>query len=459
MTELKENFERYLEDESSIKGQAEKVIIPENEHEISEILKNSQKEKIPVTVSGGRTGVTGGAVPERGIVVSSEKLKKIEFDEKRQILKVQGGVFLSEIEDFLKNTPFFYPPDPTEKLASFGGTVATDASGARGFFYGRTRNYIKKLKVILPDGEIFECRRGEFAEKDGFLEVVGKKVPCANFKMPDVKNSAGYYSKKGMDAVDLFVGSEGTLGFVFEAEVGVSRRENFMGILVFFDDVQFWEVLQFLKKEKGKVVSIEFFDENSLRLLKEDFPQIPPSKCAIFFEVKGKDFEFVEEIEKFKNIREIFVAEKKREKELVKNLRHRLPEKINEFVRLNGFTKVASDFAVGEEDIQKMFKLHMEAGNEKVPFVLFGHIGENHLHLNFLPEKKEDFGKSKIFIKNLAQKVIKMGGTITAEHGVGRTKKELFYMMFSKETIEKMLLTKKSLDKNLILNRGVMFQE
>ena len=101
----------------------------------------------------------------------------------------------------------------------------------------------------------------------------------------------------------------------------------------------------------------------------------------------------------------------------------------------------------------------MEAGNEKVPFVLFGHIGENHLHLNFLPEKKEDFGKSKIFIKNLAQKVIKMGGTITAEHGVGRTKKELFYMMFSKETIEKMLLTKKSLDKNLILNRGVMFQE
>ncbi|MCD6423798.1 MAG: FAD-binding oxidoreductase [Elusimicrobia bacterium] len=459
MIELKENFERYLEDESSVKGQAEKVIIPENENEISEIFKFSQKEKIPVTISGGRTGVTGGAVPERGIVISSEKLKKIEFDEKQQILKVQAGVFLSEIEDFLKKTPFFYPPDPTEKLASFGGTVATDASGARGFFYRRTRNYIKKLKVILPDGEIFECKRGEFIEKDGFLKIMGKKVPCANFKMPDVKNSAGYYSKKGMDAVDLFVGSEGTLGFIFEAEVKLIPQENFTGILVFFTDYHFWDVLNFLKNKKQKIVSIEFFDENSLKLLKEDFPQIPSSKSAIFFEIKGEDFEFVEKIEKFKNIKEIFVAEKKREKEFVKNLRHRLPEKINEIVRLKGFTKVASDFAVKDENFKEMFKLHTKAKDEKIPFVLFGHIGESHLHLNFLPEKKEDFEKSKVFIKKLAQRIIKMSGTITAEHGVGRTKKELFYMMFSEKEIEKMLLTKKSLDRQMLLNRGVMFQE
>ena len=205
----KEQLEPYLSDASQFHGQAEGAVLPENEKEIAEFLKEASAQKIPVTVSGGKTGLTGAAVPQGGWVLSLEKLSRVlEIKEnppgQASWARFEPGIPLRILEETLQEKPVFYPPDPTGKKAFLGGTLATNASGPNSFKYGTTRRYVRKIRVALANGEILSLRRGEFAaSREGVLEIpLSKeklKISVPRYRLPQVKHAGGYFAEPGME--------------------------------------------------------------------------------------------------------------------------------------------------------------------------------------------------------------------------------------------------------------------
>ncbi|HSK74040.1 MAG TPA: FAD-binding oxidoreductase, partial [Pyrinomonadaceae bacterium] len=243
-TQLDE-LQNYLTDASNLQGgHAEKLFIPENAEEISDILKEAAERKIPVTISGARTGTVGGAIPFGGYVISLEKLNKIKTINKENLTAiVESGVLLIDFQKAVEAENLFYPPDPTEWSCQIGGTVATNASGARSFKYGATRNFVQRLKIILPDADLLELKRGQVFAENGLVELEtesGRKIRAKipTYRQPNVrKNTSGYFSGEQFDAIDLFIGSEGTLGIITEAELKLlPKPESFFSGIVFFEN-------------------------------------------------------------------------------------------------------------------------------------------------------------------------------------------------------------------------------
>src|SRR5579863_7940748 len=200
-------MDSYLIDASGFKGRCERVLVPTCEAELLEILAEASASQVPVTISGAGTGVTGGRVAQSGWVISMEKFQRVEIHQGHAT--VGAGVSLETLQTAAARSNQFYAPDPTETTASIGGNIATDASGSRSFRYGSTRKHILGLRVALMDGRVFDVKRGDKVDFD----VPG--IPHPN----TTKNTAGYLLRPGMDWIDLFAGSEGTLGIVIEAEL------------------------------------------------------------------------------------------------------------------------------------------------------------------------------------------------------------------------------------------------
>src|SRR6476661_1909006 len=158
-----DELQNYLTDASNMPGgHADKLFIPETSEEIAEILKDANAQGTQVTVSGARTGTVGGAIPFGGFVISLEKFNKIKEINKEELFAVvESGVILNDFQKAVEAEDLFYPPDPTEWSCQIGGTVATNASGARSFKYGATREFVEELRVVLADGDTVEIRRGE----------------------------------------------------------------------------------------------------------------------------------------------------------------------------------------------------------------------------------------------------------------------------------------------------------
>src|SRR3982750_4257530 len=200
----------YLEDASGLKGgHAERVFVPESDSEISTILRDASASATPVTIAGAGTGVTGARVPFGGWVISLEKFTRLEIQPGSAI--VGAGVLLRDLHAAAARSGQFYPPDPTETGSSLGGNIACNASGSRSFRFGPTGRWVKPLRVILADGRILDLRRGEPIDFDPGV------IP-----LPRVtKNTAGYLLRPGMDFIDLFTGSEGTLRRVPRPQPGL----------------------------------------------------------------------------------------------------------------------------------------------------------------------------------------------------------------------------------------------
>lgn len=281
----------YFEDSSNLKGgYADEVIFPETPEELPEILKKANNDRTPVTISGGGTGTTGSRIPFGGIVISLEKFNKIRGISKDAMLaKVQSGVMVEDLKRASEKEGLFYTSHPTEKTASVGGTVATNASGSRSFKYGPTRRYVKRLKMLLPDGEELIVRRGErvISRRDSVLKLQSGRridIPLPTYRMPEIKNSAGYFAKDGMDLIDLFIGQEGTLSVIQEIALELVKKPDkiFSAFVFFKEEEDSWEFSDDARNLDA--LSIEYFDNNALRLLRLRSANVPGhAKAAIFF--------------------------------------------------------------------------------------------------------------------------------------------------------------------------------
>ncbi|MBU1062364.1 MAG: FAD-binding oxidoreductase [Candidatus Omnitrophica bacterium] len=470
----KDIIKSYFEDQSGLLGgNADKVIFPENEKDVTNILQDAASKKEPITISGSGTGVTGARVPFGGTILATDSLNKIiDIDEENLFATLEPGVRLQELQELLYQKGLMYPPEPTEQNAFIGGTISTNASGAKGFKYGPTRNYIKRLKIILSTGDILDIKRGTlFINKRNPFSLKLKdkdiKIKIPNYLMPEIKSAAGYYIKDNMDLIDLFIGQEGTLGLIMESDLVLAKRpERTMSFFSFFTSER--DALDFVKDAKSKqAISLEYMDANSLGLLRHKFSNIPKNaKAMVYFEQDYKKDEekslldsWVKLLEKHKaSIEESYFADRDKEREKLKELRHALPEMINEIVKRNKLPKVGTDIAVPEYNFSEMFTFYKEKlGSSGIDFVIFGHIGESHLHVNMLPKSEEEFIKSRSVYTDFVKKAVSLGGTVSAEHGIGKLKHAYLEVMYGKKNLEQMAMLKRSLDPACILGLDNIF--
>jgi len=487
---IRDDLQDYLSDASNLPGgNAEKLFIPETRAEIAEILKEANERQIQVTISGARTGTVGGAIPFGGYIVSLEKFKKLEISRTKTGGKavVGCGVLLTDVQKAVDAKGLFYPPDPTEWSCQIGGTVATNASGARSFKYGSTRAYVEGLEVVLPSGDFLKIKRGEVFSENGFIvlkteegNLIRAKLPT--YDQPDVrKNTSGYFTGEKLDAIDLFIGSEGTLGVITEIELKLlPKTEDVLSGIVFFrenDDllnlVDEVKALSFDARnseagDKNLDASVlEYFDEKSLEFIKEKFPDMPENMAgAIFFEQETKDENENALFEEWNGLFEKHNAEieqswfavNQRDLEKMREFRHALPVSVNERIVRYKQRKVGTDMAVPDDKFASFLKFYkrklMESG---LDYVIFGHIGDNHLHVNMIPKNEEEMTKARYLYGRFIAQSIMLGGTISAEHGIGKLKSKYLYVMYGERYLNEMAELKKAFDVNNILGRGNIF--
>lgn len=480
---LQDEIIGYLEDSSNFcGGKAEAVYIPENEDEIIAIVKECTDKKMPLTVSAGGTGTVAGRIPLDGAILSTEKLNNIIFiDRRKKIARLQSGVIVDNFLKELDRENLFYPPFPTERTAFIGGNASTNASGEYSYRFGSTRKYVKRIRIVLSTGEILEIPRGKyFADSNGYIEVPGLeekngmgkngmcpyflKVKIPSYISPSVKNSAGYFSRSGMDLIDLFIGSEGTLGVITEVEVDLITAlplSRFIVIIFLSKEDRLMGFLERVKRGREvRPLCLEYFDRNSLEFLKKDFPNIPKCESAVYIEDRKVD----EVLDKWLNLMEecdlveTWISKDEKSYREFIDFRHKLPENINEYFKKIGSVKLAIDAAVPGNIFSDFFVLYKKIQQElSIQTVRFGHIGENHLHFNFFPKNEQEKEEVAKTIEEILQRVIKAGGTISAEHGVGKIKHKYLEMMYGKEGIMEMVRVKKEIDPFCLLGLNNIF--
>ncbi|MCK9211833.1 MAG: FAD-binding oxidoreductase [Ignavibacteriaceae bacterium] len=481
-----DEIQNYLVDASNFRGNCDAVYLPESAEEVLRILETANTSKTKVTIAGNHTGLTGSGIPQYGIVISTEKLNRIvEINTEENYAIVEPAVLLNDFQSELKRVGFFYPPDPTETNCFIGGTIATNASGAKTFKYGATRNFVLELEIVLADGDKLLLKRGEvFAEKNVLrLQTENEYIlslQLPNYKMPKVKNASGYFVSETMDAIDLFIGSEGTLGVITKAKLKILPLPfDVLSCVAFFPEEK--EGLAFIEEarslsylirnsnsdERVEARALEFFDFNSLNFLRKDYPQIGENVfCAVWFEQEltrqNEDSVtqlWIELIAKHSgNVDKVWIGIDEKDKALLHEFRHSISSKVNEYISKNNLRKLGTDVAVPDEVFSNYyFYCKSLVEKEKIDYVAYGHFGNSHLHLNMLPKNEDEFQKGKEIYKMICQKAIELGGTVSAEHGIGKSKREYLLMMYGEVAINEMIALKKSLDPNMILGNGNLF--
>jgi len=445
---------QYLEDASGFRGHADRVIVAENEAGVIAALREASAAGIPVTIAGAGTGVTGARVPFGGWVLSLERLNHLEVHTGYAI--AGPGVLLRDLHAAAQGTGQFYPPDPTETSASIGGTISTNASGSRSFRYGATRRWVERLRVVLVGGRVMQVARGEAIDFDP-----------GTIPLPDVtKNTAGYLLRPGMDWIDLFVGSEGTLGVVTEARLRLLPiPPAVLGGVIFFpsDDAAVDAVERWRATASPRM--LEYFDAPSLALLRRRFPEIPGrARAAILFEQELHSDEdpevdvWITRIEDSEALADdSWIALTPRDRERFRHFRHSLPELVNDTVRQSGAMKMNSDYAVPLSRNREMLAFYRERLEAEFPgrYVIFGHIGDAHVHVNIFSDPANP-GHASDLLLELARHAVALGGTVSAEHGLGKRKAHLLKLQYAPEHLEAMRAVKRRFDPQEILGRGTL---
>lgn len=449
----------YLTDASNTHGHAEALVRPSTAKAVSAVIAHCQQHRIPLTVTARRTSTTGAPVPDGGWLLSTERLSTIHGPN-----DVDAGVILGEYQAHVAADGWLFPPDPTSRHeCSIGAAIACNASGARSFRYGPTRPWIEALEVVLPTGEILPR-----VTRD---TPIPAHWPGIDWQEPAVKTAAGYVPADNL--LDLMIGQEGTLGVITRVWTRLlPQPTGVLSLIAFFADVE--TCLQFVSTARSGAHrpgqppcdgalsprAIEFFDHFSLEMVRSRVPDIPDNAhCALFVEV---EHDGEPPLEAWWNalmdggaLDDVIVAEDEQGLRRLQAVRHAIPAGVNERVIANGMPKVGTDFSVPDDALPAIMARYAQV---EMPHILFGHIGDNHLHLNLLPRQAEELDAARALYKTLARHALSLGGTVSAEHGIGKLKRALLAEMIGLETLTQFQALKAAIDPNWILGRGILFQ-
>ena len=502
-------FHDYLHDETKTVGCADSISFPTTEAEVCALLRHHSEKGEKVTIQGNRTGLTVACVPGGGHVMSLDRMDKVSgmsIEDGVVYLRVQPGLSLGVLRQMISSGEFktagwddeslaayklfkkmpkqYFPPDPTESSASLGGMAACNSSGAKTYHYGATRPYINGLRIALADGDVIALRRGEvFAHGRSFTLTTegGRKIEgtLPSYEMPKCKNASGYYAADNMDMLDLFVGSDGTLGLMTELELRlIPAPKVIWGINCFFKKED--NALSFVEhiREKLSLAAIEYFDCNALDILRSyddgGCPVPEGYECMIYVEIHSDSDEAAKA--QIKTVGETmdalgescantWAARSLPDRERLLTLRHKVPESVNALIAQRkradkAIAKVGSDMAVPDKHLRDVFAMYRRSLEEKgFQFAIWGHIGNNHVHVNVLPREAADMAAGKAMFMDWAKEVVKMGGTVSAEHGTGKNKAAFLPILYGEKGVREMANLKRCFDPGCILGAGNLFPE
>lgn len=449
-------LESFAEDASGYRGVADRVFAPVTVEEVRQIVQSAVEQDIPLTASGAGTGLTGARVPHGGWVVSLREFRRLEIEP--GIAHAGAGVLLQEVQQAALRTRQFFGPNPTESAASIGGIINTNASGSRSFKYGSVRGHVLELEAVFMDGSVRRFRRGD--RVDFPFQPVRRTATR--------KNSAGYYLQPGLEWIDLLSGSEGTLAIVTEAGLRLMPQPPaILSAIIFFhtdadalNAVDSWRDLPGLRL-------LEYFDVNSIELVRDKTEGIPSGAqggLLIEQELAGDDDP---EIDRW--ITRLAIAHAyendswfgmtQRDRDRFHDFRHSLATNTLDRVRRNGFNKYGTDFAVPVDRWRDFIRYYRNQCDREMPgrYVMYGHIGDANAHVNLFPETQEQVEICDRLITDFARYAIELGGTVAAEHGIGKIKTHLLRAMYRPAEIEAMWDVKRQLDPKGLLGRGNIF--
>ena len=414
------------------------VITPENTQQISEIMKFCYENNIFVTPQGGKTGLSGGGIPVKGgVVISLKNMNKIiEIDEKNYTATVEPGVVAADFQKTIRERGLFFPPDPSSTVEStLGGNVAENAGYTRAVKYGVTKDYILGLEAVLPDGKI------------------------VNFGGKNIKDVAGY------DVIRLLVGSEGTLAIITKIIVKLlplpEARKTLIG---YFDDMTVAADLVVNIFQEGIVpTAIEFMDRITMRAVEKYLNvELPEAEAMILVEVDGNRLAVEDEAKKILKIYE---------KSGAKNFRlAHDEEEANRFwiirrealpsLKAKGGEQLEADIVVPRYYLPSYVKnIHKLAEEYNLEVATYGHAGDGNLHITIIYHKSsfDELVGANELLEKFYKEAIKLGGSITGEHGVGITAAPYLNLQLGGNEIELLKRIKKAFDPKGILNPGKIF--
>jgi glycolate oxidase len=415
------------------------VIFAGDTEHVTRILKLANETKTPVVTRGSGTSLSGGSLPVADcIVLCLVKMDKIlELDRANLTMLVEPGITTLLVSDAANAAGLFYPPDPgSMKISSIGGNVAENSGGLRGLKYGVTRNYIMGLEVVLPDGEVM---------------WTGNKC---------MKDVAGYSMR------DLFIGSEGTLGVVTKVLLKLipkpAARKTLIATFAQLDQAA--QAVSDIIAAQIIPCTLEFLDRTTIRCV-EDFAKVGlPLDCEalLLMETDGHPAAVADEAAKMEDFArkndalEIRVA--KDDAEATKLLTARRSA-FSALARVAP-TTILEDATVPRSELAKMIRfVESVAKKHNVRIGTFGHMGDGNLHPTFLTDErnKEEMHRVEEATKEIFAEAIRLGGTITGEHGIGVAKKSFLPKFAGDAQMRVMRELRRTLDPNGILNPGKIF--
>lgn len=433
----------YSHDETEdLKFLPEVVVKPGNPEEVSALLKLCNKHKIPATPRGAGTGLSGGALPFLGgLLISMERFNKIiEIDERNLQAIVEPGVITQVFQQAVQEKGLFYPPDPASRGSCFlGGNLAENSGGPRAVKYGVTKDYVLNLEVVLPTGEIIHT---------------GARV---------LKNSTGY------NLTQLLIGSEGTLGIITKVVFKLLPfpQHDLLMLVPFFSAEKACEAVSAIFRAGIIPSAMEFMERDAIdwvmKYVDVSVPVKDEIQAHLLIEVDGNDLDYLfKECEKITEILyryecdEVLFADNSQQKENLWKMRRA----VGEAVKSHSIYK-EEDTVVPRAELPVLLKGVKDIGNRYgFKSVCYGHAGDGNLHVNIIKgDMSDDDWKFKIpeGIREIFRLCVKLGGTISGEHGIGLVQKDYINIAFSEVQIELQKQIKKVFDPNLILNPGKIF--
>ena len=504
----------FLEDAAHFPGgYAAGIATPASEADVAAVLR-SAAAVLPI---GAQSSLTGGATPMGELLLSTSRLNRI-LEIGDDWVHVQAGATLVDLDTALAGAGKYYPPSPTFAGAFVGGVIATNAAGAATFKYGTTRDWVRAITIVLPGGDVLDVERGATkADPEGRFDIVlpdrVARLEMPRYRMPHVpKVSAGYFAAPGMDLIDLFIGSEGTLGVITAATLRIVPVRPAMCLaFVPFNDRRMALALVARLRDAARetwrtnhpqgldVSAIEHMDARSLALLREDgadrrfgiaipldavmallitLELAPETTTADAFDEIGRAREpnapdtrltrFCRVLDEAGVLDAVEIAvpgDHARAAQLLA-LREEVPAAVNARVGHAKQTidpriaKTAADMIVPFESLDVLLKMYDEEFKRRgLDAAVWGHISDGNLHPNVIPRSIADVESGKDAILAFGREVIRLGGSPLAEHGVGRhpIKQQLLVEMYGPEGIAQMRAVKRALDPEWKMAPGVLF--
>ncbi|MGB2804278.1 MAG: FAD-linked oxidase C-terminal domain-containing protein [Candidatus Zixiibacteriota bacterium] len=430
----------YSYDATNKKFLPDAVVFPRSTEDAVKLMKFAHRDKIIVVPRGAGSGYTGGSLPiQGGIAVSFEQMIKVlHVDKEKKFAIAESGVITQEFADYVGKFGLFYPPDPSSvKFSTLGGNLAECAGGLKGRKYGVTKNYVLGIEAVLSNGEII---------KTGIMDGNGES---------------------SYDLQALLIGSEGTLAMVTKIALKLLDKPKYeKTVLATFDKMGDAAEVVAAITAAGVIPSVlEFIDGDTLECVLDyiKLKGIEKSEAVLLIEVDGNDqaevdqeFEEVLKICRGKNSKSLQVAQTTEEKENLWKVRRSISASLLKIAP----TKVNEDICVPASQLPAIVKRIKEISEKhQVSINTFGHAGDGNLHVTFMCDSRntEQMERVEKAVDELFEQTLKLGGTLSGEHGIGVTKSKYLEWEVGKEGIRMMKKVKSAFDPDNIVNPGKIF--